>query len=225
MKVHISDPNVDGDSVALRDLREMILPDASVAAGCAFVQTLEKLGLVVVLCYSSLHILDLDRASLIHSLRLHGDFVNDYRPSQAYGPRSRYRAGDSRRSRYRSPSEYGQGNGSGVEISINEYEIMPPFMQIEKSQALPQGPDLASVSSSGKLLIGLTATNSSGYAPSRRRNSGEYNRLYYHVNIKEEVLVPYVRQHFPHDHALAMNIAGRGNLPGAEDLWIRSYPN
>jgi hypothetical protein len=201
----------------------MILPDASVAVECTCVQTLEKLGLIVVLCHNSLHMLDVDRASLIHSSQLYKDFVNDYRPSEAYGTRRHAR--DRRRSTYTSPSEYRRRDDRVVESPTDEYEILPPFMQIEHPQVLPKGPDLASVSPSGKMLIGLTPQNSYASSQIRQRNSGGSNRLYYHVNIKEEVLVPYVRRHFPHDRTLAMNIAGRGNLPGAEDLWIRSYPN
>ena len=54
---------------------------------------------------------------------------------------------------------------------------------------------------------------------------GEVIWDYWRVVLRESELIPYIRKEFPHDRGLAMGVAGRTDLPGAEDLWARYYPN
>jgi hypothetical protein len=45
------------------------------------------------------------------------------------------------------------------------------------------------------------------------------------AKLKEDNIVPYLRKEFPHNRGLVLTISGRLGLPGAEDLWMREYPN
>ncbi len=209
--MHIADLAVEDESVILSDLREMILPDARFVKPEGSIRVVDKLGLVVVLCSNSLHILDIERANLIQSLHLYGGGTHD-RGSQ---PQMIIQ-----------PAGYSPWDDRKRQAKEKEKKLSPPFMQIEQSNVWSRDVDLTSVSPSGTILLrrrkqSLQPRVIGGYD----RDIEEPNQRYYHMKIKEDVLVPYIRQHFPHDRALAMAIAGRAGLPGAEDLWIRSYPN
>ncbi|KAG8894838.1 hypothetical protein FRB99_000955 [Tulasnella sp. 403] len=47
----------------------------------------------------------------------------------------------------------------------------------------------------------------------------------YRLRVNEDFLIPYIRRNFKYDENLAMAISGRTGLGGAEDLWMKHYPN
>ncbi|KAG8894839.1 hypothetical protein FRB99_000956 [Tulasnella sp. 403] len=47
----------------------------------------------------------------------------------------------------------------------------------------------------------------------------------YHIYVNEEDFIPYIRHQFKDDENLAMAISGRTGMKGAEDLWVKHYPN
>ena len=45
------------------------------------------------------------------------------------------------------------------------------------------------------------------------------------AKFQENSLIPYLRKEFPHNRGLVLTLSGSLGLPGAEDLWVREYPN